>query len=192
VKIALAQADAAARGVGNVSFAVADIGAGFDAVAFDVVYARFLLTHLSDPLGAVTAFHRHLVPGGRVAVEDIDFSGYCAYPPSDARDRYRSWYGAIVRRRGGDPDIGPRLPLLLKKGGFTDIGVNVVQRVGLVGEVKLLDAITVENIADTIVRDQLAERRDVDAVVRELYDFAADPDTLCGTPRIVQAWGVRT
>ena len=191
VKIALARADAAARGVDNVAFAVADIRAGFDGGTFDVVYSRFLLTHLTDPAAALRAFHRHLVAGGRVAVEDIDFSGCVSYPPSDALERYRAWYCALVRRRGGDPDIGPRLPLLLKKSGFVDIGVNVLQPVGLVGEVKLLDPVTLENIADTIVRDSLADRREVDAVVRQLYDFAADPDTLCGTPRIVQAWGVR-
>ena len=191
VKIALAQEDAAARNVGNVAFAVADIRAGLEGESFDVVYSRFLLTHLSDPLGAVKDFQRHLAPGGRVAVEDIDFSGHFAYPPSDAFERYRAWYCALVRRRGGDPDIGPRLPLLLKKSGFADIGVNVVQPVGLVGEVKLLDPVTLENIAEAIVRDGLADRGEVDATVRELYDVAADPDTLRGAPRIVQAWGVR-
>ena len=92
VKIALAQEDAAAREVGNVAFAVADIRAGLESGSFDVVYSRFLLTHLSDPLGAVKEFQRHLAPGGRVAVEDIDFSGHFACPPSDALERYRAWY----------------------------------------------------------------------------------------------------
>jgi hypothetical protein len=28
--------------------------------------------------------------------------------------------------------------------------------------------------------------------VHELYEFAADPTTVAGTPRVIQAWGRRT
>jgi hypothetical protein len=46
-----------------------------------------------------------------------------------------------------------------------------------------------ENIAGPVLEDGLATREEIDQIVRELYDFAANPSTLAGTPRIVQAWG---
>ena len=95
----------------------------------------------------------------------------------------------MVRHRGGDPDIGPRLPLLLKGRGFTDIGVNVVQPVACEGEVKLINALTMENIADAVLEDKLASREEIDSIVRDLYDYAANPATIAGTPRIIQSWG---
>jgi hypothetical protein len=42
-----------------------------------------------------------------------------------------------------------------------------------------------------VIEDGLTTREEIDQIVRELYDFAADPTTLAGMPRIVQSWGRR-
>jgi hypothetical protein len=49
-----------------------------------------------------------------------------------------------------------------------------------------------ENIASAVLADGLASQLEIDDVVRELYEFANDPNTVAGTPRVVQAWGRRT
>ena len=85
----------------------------------------------------------------------------------------------------------PRLPVLLKRGGFEAVGVGIVQPVGTEGEVKLLNPLTMENIASAVLADGLASQHEIDDVVRELYEFAADPNTVAGMPRVVQAWGRR-
>jgi hypothetical protein len=59
------------------------------------------------------------------------------------------------------------------------------------GEAKLLNPLTMENLAGAVVADGLASQEEIDQVVSELYEFAAAPDPLAGTPRIVQAWGRR-
>ena len=191
VKLELARAEARELGVQNVEFRLADIRQTTGAPEFDVVYSRFLLTHLDDPAATVAAFQRQLRPGGVLAVEDIDFSGYFTHPPCGAFARYCALYCATVRRRGGDPDIGPRLPGLLKQAGFQHVRTCVVQPIGMVGEVKLLNPLTMENIAGAVLEDGLATREEIDRLVSELYAFAADPDTVAGSPRVVQAWGRR-
>jgi SAM-dependent methyltransferase len=188
-KLKLARQEAQQQGVTNVEFHLSDIREVSGAPEFDVLYTRFLLTHLSDPASAVKAFYRYLRPGGLVAVEDIDCSGYFTYPECKAFRRYHELYCAVVRRRGGDPDIGPRLPLLLRSCGFENVGVSVVQPIGTQGEIKLLNPITMENIVDTVLQEGLATREEIEEVVRELYGFAADPNTVAGVPRVVQAWG---
>ena len=188
-KLDLCRADATNLSVSNVEYRSIDIRERPERPEFDVVHARFLLTHLSDPAGAVNAFYDHLKPGGLVIVQDIDFTGLFVYPDSHAFRRYHELYCTAVRNRGGDPDIGPRLPLLLKERGFADIKVNVTQPVGCEGEVKVINALTMENIGDAVLADELATREEIDEIVRELYEYAADPKTIAGTPRIVQAWG---
>ena len=54
---------------------------------------------------------------------------------------------------------------------------------------RLINAITMENIADAVLADRLATPEEIDGIVREMYEFAADPGTIAGTPRVVQAWG---
>jgi SAM-dependent methyltransferase len=188
-KLETARKEAAEFGVPNVRFERRDIRESSVTERFDVVYSRFLLTHLEDPAGAVDAFRRHLRPGGVVAVEDIDFSGYFTHPESKAFRRYHELYCSTVRRRGGDPNIGPRLPGLLERCGFHDVGVSVVQPVATQGEAKLINPLTMENIANTVLEDRLATREEVDGIVRALYEFAADPSTVAGMPRVVQVWG---
>lgn len=188
-KVRIARAEAEQRGVANVDFRVSDIGDAAGPPAFDLVYARFLLTHLREPEGAVGGFRRKLRPGGLLVVEDIDFSGHFTHPESEAFRRYHALYCATVTRRGGDPNIGPRLPGLLRQAGFQDIHVTAVQPLALEGETKLISALTMESIAGAVLADGLASQEEVEAIVRELYAFAADPSTLAGPPRVVQVSG---
>jgi ubiquinone/menaquinone biosynthesis C-methylase UbiE len=71
-KIALAQEEAQARQLGQIEFRLSDALAGEPEPVFDLVYARFLLTHLPDPLAALRQMVRNTRPGGVVVVEDID------------------------------------------------------------------------------------------------------------------------
>ena len=190
-KVDLARQEAEGLAIGNVEFRVFDIRDCRAECEFDVVYARFLLTHLQNPASVVGAFYQLLKPGGLLITEDIDFSGHFVFPESQAFNRYHELYCATVRKRGGDPNIGLRLPLLLKDGGFANVEIAIVQPVGVEGEVKLLNPITMENIADSLLEDKLVTREEVADIVQELYDFAADDKTIAGAPRIVQAWGRR-
>lgn len=188
-KIDLCRAEAAQLDIANVEFRILDIRERPTSPEFDVVHARFLLTHLSDPVAAIETFYHYLKPGGLVILQDIDFSGYFVYPESGAFNRYHELYCEAVSKRGGDPDIGPRLPLFLKQQGFTNVEVSVAQPLGCEGEVKLLSALTMENIADAVLQENLATPAEIEEIVRELYDYAADPTTLVSTPRVVQTWG---
>jgi hypothetical protein len=54
-----------------VSFAVHDVvGAPFPGPAPDLVYARYLVTHLADPEAAIARWAAQLAPGGRLLLED--------------------------------------------------------------------------------------------------------------------------
>ena len=190
-KLKLAHQEASEQGFTNVEFRALDIRTAEADTGFDLVYARFLLTHLADPAAAIAAFGRTLRPGGLLIVEDIDFKGSFAWPETAAFRRYCELYYAVVRPRGGDPDIGPRLPILLAAGGFGQIDMHVVQPMATQGEAKLINPITLENIADAILQDGLATRSEIDALIQELYAFAAAPHTVAGLARVIQAWGRR-
>jgi SAM-dependent methyltransferase len=188
-KIALARAEAAAAGVTNVEFGTGDVMAPADGARHDVVYVRFLLTHLPDPAAALARIVDRLAPGGVLLVEDIDFRGHVCHPPNEAFDRYVELYCAAVHGRGCDPNIGPRLPGLLVDAGLEDVGVRVVQPAGIEGEVKLISPITLEAIADAVLAAGLETEERLHRTVDDLYAFAATPGTFLALPRIVQAWG---
>jgi SAM-dependent methyltransferase len=163
---------------------------------YDVVYVRFLLTHLADPGAATVRIATGLRPGGVLIVEDIDFTASFCHPANAAYERYAELYTRAAWARGVDPNIGPRLPQLLVAAGCKRVGVNVVQPAGMSpegheGDVKLLSPLTLENIADSAIAEGLATREEIEALLDELYRLASDPTTVLAIPRIVQAWGYR-
>jgi hypothetical protein len=133
--------------------------------------------------------HVALRPGGVVVVEDIDSTGHFSYPDHAAVRRYIELYVAVVQKRGGDPNIGLRLPGLLLDAGFERVQMNVVPPAGLEGEVKILNPMTLESIADAVIAEKLASRDEIDRLVAELYELARDQRVLMSSPRIVQTWG---
>ena len=124
-------------------------------------------------------------------VEDIDFSGHFVDPQSNALDRYHELYCATVRRRGGDPNIGPKLPVLLKNSGFLDVRTSVVSADEFSWRGETHKSLTMENIADAAIAEGLTTAEEVAEIVDSLYEYAQDPETFSGLPRVVQAWGRR-
>lgn len=191
-KIAFARLEAKKRGLEQVYYQQADI---LDSSVLpqgqDFVYARFLLTHLPDPASTIVAMYNMLKPGGCILLEDIDFAGHFCYPACAAFDAYVALYSNAVRRQGADPNIGPRLPALVQAAGFHGLNLKVVQPVFQRGEAKQMASLTLENIADTLVREQLALPETIAAHLNELRAFEQEEGSLLSLPRIFQVWAVK-
>jgi NADH:ubiquinone oxidoreductase subunit D len=78
------------------------------------------------------------------------------------------------------------------RAGFDDVRMNVVQHASTDGEVKLISALTMENIADAVLAEGLTHRAETDRLIAELYEFGRRPDTIGATPRIFEVWARRT
>lgn len=188
-KIDIARREAEQQGYSTVTFEVRDLTTWEPGDLFDVVSARFLLTHLADPGRLVSAMRRHIRPGGVIIVEDIDFRGHFAEPDCPALGRFVELYTKSVQARGADPNIGPRLPGLIRDAGFRDVQMRLVHPAALEGGIKLLTCVTLENIAEAVVADGLITEEKLRDTTEELYAFARDPHTVLGGPRVFQAWG---
>jgi cyclopropane fatty-acyl-phospholipid synthase-like methyltransferase len=186
--IELARADAQKAGVDNVAYLTAD-AQSFEGGPFSFVYARFLLSHVSAPERVFSRFKSLLSAGGRIAVEDIDMSCSFCHPPDWANYRFVEIYTEVVRRGGGDADLGRRLPAVALKAGLRDARWTVFQPVYASGPHKRVTAVTMERIRAAVLRHGLAGKAEIDAVVARLTAFADDPSTLVALPRMVQVWG---
>ncbi|MBI4340480.1 MAG: methyltransferase domain-containing protein [Chloroflexi bacterium] len=90
-QVALAQADAAQKGVSNVRFQTADVHKlPFDDGDFGAVFACAVLQYLKDPWQALAEMRRVLKPGGVIGLTNISQEGAVFWPPSD-------WWEAIAR-----------------------------------------------------------------------------------------------
>jgi ubiquinone/menaquinone biosynthesis C-methylase UbiE len=88
---------------------------------FDAVFAHTLLEHVPDPLHVANELKRVLKPGGVIGVRDCDW-GSRVYWPEDALVRQAvDLYARVWRHNGGHPNLGRRIPALLREAGFATI-----------------------------------------------------------------------
>jgi len=189
IKLDIARGEAREQGFGNVEFLLGDGCSGYGSGEFDLVFARFLLTHVPDPLGVLRQMRDAARPGGILAAVDIDFSGYFCYPDCPALWKYVRLYSDAVKRRGGDANIGYRLPELFGPLKLDDLQMNVFQPAGWTGPVKQISPLTMDYISDAVIAEGLASREEIEPIVFELYGFAESPDTVLSGPRCFEVWG---
>lgn len=158
---------------------------------YDLVFARFLLTHLTEPGATLERMVRAARPGGTVVLEDIDFPGSFCHPPCVAFERYVELYQEAVRQRGADPAIGPRLLGLCTAAGLEDLHLDVIVPTFFEGEGKLMASVTMAHIRESVHAAGLATPAEIDTIVANLEAFAAAPLTVMSLPRIFQVWGRR-
>src|SRR5262245_17513628 len=190
-KIQLAQKEAEYEAITNVKFLVLVIDHIDYKDEYDLVYARFLLTHLSDPVNALQRMVNAAKPGGVVVVEDMDHSGIFCYPACPALKRHVGLYNQLVRLKGADPEIGPKLPALFRQVGLQDLHLSHAQPAFIEGEAKRIHQITLENIAPAVIAAGLATEAEINALVSELDDFVHNSQTIMSFPRIFQVWAYR-
>jgi SAM-dependent methyltransferase len=187
--IELAKQDAETAKLGNVEFHEADACGDEWHEEYDLVYARFLLSHLSEREGCLGAMLKACRPKGTIVIEDTDFAGSFCYPICAAYERYTELYQNVIYRRGGDPNIGPKLPGMLRKAGARGVELNVVQPTHMQGEGKLMASITMERISGAVISEGLATESEVQEIVNELNHAATDSETVMSLPRVFQVWG---
>ncbi|MEM1114345.1 MAG: methyltransferase domain-containing protein [Pseudomonadota bacterium] len=175
----------------SVRFMQVDCEAYSPAEQYDLVYARFLLSHLGDVKGVLGRLYRAVKPGGFIAVEDVNMAGHICHPFSQAFSDYVDLYVSCAEARGADPVIGPKLPAMILDAGFTDLEIDVQTPTFMRGEGKHIARITMQNIAATAIASGLIDQPRVAAILNDLEALERDPRAVLSTAQVVQVRGRR-
>jgi len=114
------RSQAAAAGITHIETHVGDVQRmDLPEACADAAYLRWVLCFVPDPDAVIAGLARALRPGGRVAVQDYyRYHAMSMGPPSAVFDRVVQAVDASWRKRGGDPDIGCRLPAMMERHGL--------------------------------------------------------------------------
>lgn len=191
MKLDLARTEAVERGLQTIEFRVVDVNDWSEPLGYDLVYCRFLLQHLSQPLDLIRRMWAAVKSGGALVVEDTDFDGLHCEPPNAGFDFYARAYPSTLARYGGDASLGRKLYGLFLQADIPGPSVKLVQRVDASGGEKRLALLTLEGSAESMIDAGLATPDTIRSAIASLAAFTDDPTTIISSPRIYQVWAHR-
>ena len=124
-QVELVRALAAAQGLENVRFHVADVTDlpvedGF----FDVVHGHDVVAHVPDTRAVMAEVRRTLKPGGLVACREMICESCFMYPDFGILRKAWDIYEDVVTTDGGHPQMGKELKTHLAEAGFAGIRIR--------------------------------------------------------------------
>ena len=179
-----AQRRVATARLGHVRLMQADLRAPpFPPGSFDHLFVCFVLEHLADPPGALSALRPLLRPGGTITVIEGDHGSVLFHPENAAARAAIACQVELQRRAGGDAEIGRRLHPLLAAAGFAEVRVSPRMVYADASRPALAEGFTrrtftamIEGVRARAVAAGLATPREFDAGIRALERTAEPPD----------------
>lgn len=179
---------AEAQGLRNIETRVCDVQRiDVPAAAIDAAYARWVLCFVPNPEAVLAGVLSALRSGGVFAIQDYyHYRGVQLGPPSAAFTRafqavHESWV-----KRGGDSDIGARLPGMLAKRGMTVPHLRSIVRIARPNEPlwEWPDSFF-KNFLPMLVDMGLFTRADLDEFNADWAARQKDPGGFFATPPVI-------
>jgi ubiquinone/menaquinone biosynthesis C-methylase UbiE len=96
----------------------------FNDNSYDVVYCRFILEHVTNPLKVLNEVRRVLVSKGRLFIQENNILAIEMYPECPHFKKVWQKFALLQYELGGDALIGKKLYSLLKISGFNQIELS--------------------------------------------------------------------
>jgi ubiquinone/menaquinone biosynthesis C-methylase UbiE len=158
---------------------------------FDLVHARLVLEHLPARDDVLRSMAAALRPGGRLLVEDFDWStAGLIDPPSELHARVVQACRTLFARHAYDPEYGRKLPRRLEATGLVGVGAHAesVMVRGNAGSGVPQWELLIDQLAPGLLGSGLLDAEELEA----FHALMHDPDTVCFAPLMVSAFGSRS
>ena len=160
--------------------------------ALDLVYSRFLLLHLPDPLAAIRAMAGLLRDEGQLVLEVPDIEALRFVPGEQASDLWRRWWMRLGEVSGASYDVAGQAADLLVAAGLSIQRRDRYQPVSARQEAKLLHALGFQQLIGAYIGRAGAAPHEIEEHLAFLRRVIPDPKVTVELYSITQYVATRT
>lgn len=155
---------------------------------FDLIFCRFLLIHLTQPLIAIQKLRKLLNPGGCLILAELDNSSWFSYPENEGLIQDTALLCKVGDQNGSDFRIGPKLYGYLRQENFNSINVKIAQPV-LADQNRNYLALKCKAWAKTYLEYGVIKETDLQTMITDLNELINDHDYLLAGAKMYLAYG---
>ncbi|MEP7268144.1 MAG: methyltransferase domain-containing protein [Saprospiraceae bacterium] len=164
----------------NLEFILGDVhDLPFDDNIFDLVYGRYILEHVSDPMKVLKEAYRVLKPEGKICIQENSVLWMEFYPACPHFIYAWKKFAQLQSMMGGDAMIGIKLFERMKKTGFKKLKISIAPEIHSFDDTSFNPWIT--NLIGNLnsAKIQLLEKSflsitEFNAAIEELTEFMAN------------------
>ena len=160
-------------------------------IYFDVVYCRFCLFHIRNPMLVLENMYSLVKDGGYIVCEEPVLSTALCYPSNKAYSRVRLMFQKLCRLEGLDPEIGFKLKEMFISVGCKKNKVSFSQPVLNFADEKLFEYLALTNIAEKYIQHNLFNDSEIKELLKELKKLSQNEQIIMSPARVTQIYGVK-
>jgi SAM-dependent methyltransferase len=192
-QLSFAAKQAVAEGLSNLDLVAGDANnPQLPSDMFDCVVSHSLLMYLCNPIQALARQRELVRPGGLVAaLSEPDWGTFAHFPHSDALDSAVTLLIAQIRRVGGDPEIGRKIPSYFHAAGLGDVDTTEAPTgEGVISGKELSQGpwlMTMRGVLEQGAQAGLIGSREVEEVLTGVCRWTDQPGSFVIWPRAIRA-----
>lgn len=189
-QVRVASARAKEEKISNVEFQTLNVSV-LDSLgeSFDFVYCRMVLTHLAGVENVLKKMFSKVKEGGILACEEPEVSSCKTFPPSHAFEEHINLLCQLIKRKGGDPDIGPKLYQIFRSLNPDSVGISFSQPAVTDARLKKAAFLSVYSCGPGYIAEGLTTAEDVTRIAEGIRTQVVEcKDVFMMQCRMAQLW----
>ena len=157
-QLRLAKERVESEGFNNVTFVKEDItcATSLPRESADIIYSRYLLTHVQNPASVVEAMKNLLKPGGVVINQESILGAHQSSYQKDILTDILNARIALSKSRGLDYSVGNRLKSLYEQVGFSKVSSEIIDVFPCAKDLKFLFLMHIDEWKNKAIEAQIA------------------------------------
>lgn len=190
-QISLTKSTLYSKRIKNVDYIVKDIESLVGNGNYDVVYCRFVLIHVQNPMIALKNMLSLIKENGIIACEEYNYEDIFCYPHSDSIEKYKVLLGEVCNIYNIDYAYGKKIYYNMNSLNIEVLHIKQFNPLCTSYEEKLLMALSLMEEKKHFIMHNLIKQEEVEDMIKELEKILHNKLIIMGQGSVIQSIGVK-